>query len=293
MSDDFDALGRGGLAHWDDVEPQEPGDGPPELGFVLQDLGAAAGATVTAARRVHLRPEAVAPEFGTVEDASPVEELGLVLGGTGRLESFASGGGDVAGAYPLRPGSVLLRRGLSLAYRAGEDGLDLLLFGAHLLPSRLRDAAVAVAALEGVEVERLDKGVYRTAERDIGRALDSELCGVRHETMPAGAWSCPPHWHAEEHELFVVLDGGGRLLLFDNAGDQRAEHALRAGSVISRPAATGVAHALVAGDEGMTYLAFGTRVPSEIVYYPRSRKAFLGPLLARIEPVDDYFEGEL
>ena len=293
MSGDFDALGRGGLAHWGDVEPQEPGDGLPELGFVVQDLGASAGASVAAARRLRLRPGAVAPEFGTVEGASPVEELGLVLAGTGRLESFASGGVDEAGAYPLRPGSVLLRRGLSLAYRAGEDGLDLLVFGAHLPLSSPRDAAVAVASLEGVEVETLDKGVYRTAERDIGRALGSTLCGVRHETMPAGAWSCPPHWHAEEHELFVVLDGGGRLLLFDNAGDQRAEHALRPGSVISRPAATGVAHALVAGDEGVTYLAFGTRAPGEIVYYPRSRKAWLGPLLARVEPVDDYWEGEL
>ena len=293
MSDDVDPMGRGGLAHWDDVQPEEPAEGPPELGFVLQDLGAAAGATVAAARRLHVRPGMLAPEFGTVQGASPAEQLGLVLGGSGRLESFAPGHEDEPGTYPLGAGSILLHRGVALAYRAGDDGLDLLLFGAHLAPSWQVGAAVAVASLAGVEMETLDKGVYRTAERDIGRALGSDLCGVRHETMPAGAWSCPPHWHAEEHELFVVLEGGGRLLLFDNAGAQRAEHPLTAGAVVSRPAATGVAHALVAGDEGMTYLAFGTRVPSEIVYYPRSRKAFLGPLLARVEPVADYWEGEL
>ena len=46
-------------------------------------------------------------------------------------------------------------------------------------------------------------------------------------------------------------------------------------------------------DSGMTYLAFGTREPGEVVYYPRSRKAWLGPLLVRIEPVEDYWEGEV
>jgi uncharacterized cupin superfamily protein len=273
VTDGFDPLGRGGLAHSADVQPEEPGDGPPQLGFTVQDLGAAAGASVAGVRRLRLRPGAVAPGFGVLEGASPAEELGLVLGGSGRLETVTWGGEEDADAYPLREGSVLLHRGVSVSYLAGDDGLDLLVFGAHLLPSPLRDALVAVASLEGVEVEALDKGVYVTAERDIGRALGSARCGVRHDVMPAGAWSCPPHWHAEEHELFVILDGGGRLLLFDNAGAQSAEHALRAGSVVSRPAATGVAHALVAGDQGMTYLAFGTRVPHEIVYYPRSRKA--------------------
>jgi uncharacterized cupin superfamily protein len=292
MSDDFDALGKGGLGHWDAVEPVAPAEGPPPLGFVVRDLGAAAGATVAAVRRLQLRPEAVAPHFGVIEGSSPWEGLGLVLGGSGRVESVWPAGDDVAAAYPLRPGSIVLWRGLSFGYRAGEDGLDLLLFGADVRPDRA-DRAVGVAALEGVETETLDKGVYITEERDIGRALDSVVCGLRHDVMPAGAWSCPPHWHSHEHELFVVLEGGGRLLLFDNSGAQRAEHALRAGSVVSRPAATGAAHALVAGDEGMTYLAFGTREPGEVVYYPRSRKAFLGPLLARVEPVEDYWEGEL
>jgi uncharacterized cupin superfamily protein len=293
MSGDFDPLGRDGLANWDEIEPEAPAEGRPELGFVVQDLGAAARATVAAARRLRLRPGAIAPGFGLLEGTMPAEELDLVLAGTGRLESAGWPHGEEAGAYPLRPGTVLLSRRVSMTYRAGEDGLDLLLFGDHVALPRREDAAVAVASLAGVEVETLDKGVYRTAERDIGRALGSTLCGMRHEVMPAGAWSCPPHWHAEEHELFVVLEGDGRLLLFDNAGAQRAEHALRAGSVVSRPAANGVAHALVAGEAGMTYLAFGTRVPSEIVYYPRSRKAFLGPLLARVEPVEDYWDGEL
>jgi len=50
---------------------------------------------------------------------------------------------------------------------------------------------------------------------------------------------------------------------------------------------------LRAGDEGLTYLAYGTRVPGEIVYYPRSRKAWLGRVLVRMDLVEDYWDGEI
>ena len=181
---------------------------------------------------------------------------------------------------------MVLRRGGDPppAYRADEDGLDLLLLGAHVPPKPPFDGAVAVTALVDVELETLDKGLFVTEERDLGRALGSTLCGVRHEVMPPGAWSCPPHWHAQEHELFHVLEGDGELLLFDGDGAQREAIPMRAGHLVSRPAATGVAHALRAGGRGLTYLAFGTREPGEVVFYPRSRKAYLGPLLVRVEP---------
>jgi len=59
------------------------------------------------------------------------------------------------------------------------------------------------------------------------------------------------------------------------------------------PAGTRMAHCLRAGDQGLTYLAFGTREPNDVCYYPRSNKIFwrgLG-LIARLEPLD-YFDGE-
>jgi uncharacterized cupin superfamily protein len=53
-----------------------------------------------------------------------------------------------------------------------------------------------------------------------------------------------------------------------------------------------VAHALRAGPEGMTYLAYGTRVPADIVHYPRSAKIKLGRgLFVRAQTVD-YWDGE-
>ena len=48
-----------------------------------------------------------------------------------------------------------------------------------------------------------------------------------------------------------------------------------------------------AGPEGLTYLAYGTRDPGDICYYPRSNKiAFRGVhLIARLEKLD-YWDGE-
>jgi hypothetical protein len=54
-----------------------------------------------------------------------------------------------------------------------------------------------------------------------------------------------------------------------------------------------LAHAMRAGDEGLTYLAYGTRESNEIVYYPRSKKAWLGRVMVRLDLVDDYWEGEV
>ena len=47
---------------------------------------------------------------------------------------------------------------------------------------------------------------------------------------------------------------------------------MRAGSVVARPPGTGVAHAFRAGDGRLTLLAYGTREPNDIVFFPRSGK---------------------
>jgi uncharacterized cupin superfamily protein len=76
--------------------------------------------------------------------------------------------------------------------------------------------------------------------------------------------SYPPHCHGAEEELFVVLEGSGSVLL----GDESAE--VRRGSIVSRPAGTRVPHSFRAGDEELAYLAYGTREPNDVVYYPRT-----------------------
>ena len=48
-----------------------------------------------------------------------------------------------------------------------------------------------------------------------------------------------------------------------------------------------------AGPDGLTFLAYGTREPNDICYYPRSGKVFLGGVgvIGRIEQLD-YWDGE-
>ena len=85
----------------------------------------------------------------------------------------------------------------------------------------------------------------------------------------------------------MILDGDGVLMLDDQ------ETPVTRGHVIARPPSTGVSHMFRAGDGGLTYLAYGTRDPADICYYPRSNKiAFRGVgVIARLERLE-YWDGE-
>ena len=97
----------------------------------------------------------------------------------------------------------------------------------------------------------------------------------------------PPHCHSAEEELFVILDGSGTCILGDD------EHDVRSGHVHLPAGRHRVAHALRAGPDGMTFLAYGTRDPNDMAYYPRSSKISWRGLgvIGRIERLD-YWDGE-
>ena len=63
--------------------------------------------------------------------------------------------------------------------------------------------------------------------------------------------------------------------------------------MVARPPATRVAHQFIAGEEGLTLLTWGTRVPNDIVFYPESGKVNLRGIgmIARLERVD-YWDSE-
>ena len=125
-----------------------------------------------------------------------------------------------------------------------------------------------VAALESVEPDAMLAGC---AVRLLGRAAGAIMSGLNHVILEPGATGPPAHWHALE-ELFYVLEGSGTLTLGAD------EHPLRSGEVVARPPATGVPHHIRAGENGMTYLAYGTRVPGDSVYYPDIGKVRLRAL---------------
>jgi uncharacterized cupin superfamily protein len=78
-----------------------------------------------------------------------------------------------------------------------------------------------------------------------------------------GRLPTPPHSHSASEELFFVLGGSG---LAWQDGDVHEVRPLDC--VIYRP--DGMEHTFVAGPEGLEYLVFGTRHPTEFGWLPRS-----------------------
>ena len=305
------------LAHWEEVDGYRREAG--HLAGTWFDLGTAAGSLGAGVKRIKVDPGRWSTP-AHVEGAE--EELFYVLGGSGL--SWQSGD-----AYRVGPGDFLvhLPEGRTHTLHAGSDGLDVLAFGQRLahgntvLPrARVawmspafvdvvpigddhpfkREAAAgepeigevlerppSIVNVEDVrEVEREHSGSL-FLERDLGRAAGSVRTGLSRVTIPAGRMGWPPHCHSAEEEIFVVLDGEGTLVLDDE------ESAVRAGHVVARPPATGVSHSFRAGGSPLTYLAYGTREPNDIAYYPRSNKvSFRGVgVMGRIEQLE-YWEGE-
>lgn len=302
------------LVHLDEVDAREHAIG--DLRAARKRLGAAAGAQ----------------EIGVSEWVLPAGARSTPPHVHADEEEFfyISAGGGLAWldgtTYEVRAGDVLLHRCDAEAHTliAGDEGLTFVAFaegsrtsltylprakqfwaGKRWIPADAPHPFYADAELDPLDVpppvaERPptilrvedvapdvdERPGYRGGDRDLGKALGRRHAGLRHVTMQPGALSCPPHWHQQEEECFLVLDGDGEAWLDDE------RFALRPGSFLVRPPATGVAHALRAGDHGLAYLAFGQHRPSELVFYPRSGKVNMGGgILFRITPVD-YWDGE-
>ena len=302
-------------AHWNDVEWTRIDLGP--LQGMRQRLGAAAGAAYAGLSRYRMDPG---------ERAMPVhlhadeEEIFYVLAGSGL--SWQDGR-----TFRIAAGDCVVHRSGAEAHTiiADGDGLDVLAFssgtdtnltwlprasawwlGPRWLPSdgpdpRELEAAAGelelpkpepfrpptIVATREVATEPMRHGHVDSVRRDLGIAAGSQRSGMNHIVVAPGARNAPFHCHGAEEEIFVVLAGDGTLRL----GEDR--HAVEAGHIIARPPATRVAHQFIAGDGGLTLLAWGTREPNDVVWYPDSGKVRLRGvgLTARVEPLD-YWDGE-
>lgn len=265
---------------------------------VWHGLGGEAGTRRVGLRRIEVGPE----HFSTpVHEHGEEEEIFFVLGGEGLLwqdgETFAVAGGDCIVHRPLHGAHTL---------RAGAEGLDVLAFGQRLdaALTALPRAGVAWSGPRWVALGEGDGPFAREAEagpprcpppnperpanlialdaapsllegrmRPLGRSAGARATGLNHVRLPARGTGAPAHCHSLEEELFVVLEGGGVLELWQQGEPE--EHELARGDVIARPAGSGVAHALRAGEQGLTYLAYGTREPGDMCFYPQSGRVSL------------------
>ena len=307
------------LAHWDDVKPRRPERRG--LGGAWRDLGAAAGSRDVGLQRIELGPGEVSTP-AHVHGAE--EEIFFVLAGSGL--SWQDGKTHEIGA-----GDCIVHRARAEAHtlRAGVDGLDVLAYGQRIQVSGAHLPLVGIRwtypswveagpgenpfdrdqHLEWPEPGERPPSIVNLADvegsfggiaKRVAVAAGATKTGLNWVSLPPNGEGAPPHCHSAEEEIFVVLDGEGTLELWapPKAGatpqtEPQESHALRRGHVVSRPAGTRISHCLRSGPAGLTYLAYGTREPNDLCYYPRSNKvAFRGlGLIARLEALD-YFDGE-
>ena len=307
------------VVHWDEAPTRRREAG--HIGATWHDLGSAAGSLNVGLQRIRID----SGRWSTpAHSEGAEEEIFFVLAGSG----LSWQDGEV---YEVGPGDCLVHLAQEEAHtlQGGPDGLDVLAFGQRIphgntilpragvawaWPGFLEATPVSetehpfqreatagepevgepaerpgrIVNVAGIEPVVWGKGSRVQSERrNLGRAAGSLFTGLQHCTVAPGKWGQAPHCHSAEEELFVVLDGGGLVEL----GEE--EHPVGRGTVVSRPAGTGVAHAFRAGDVGLVYLAYGTSEPHDVCWYPRSRKiGFHGlGVIARVEKLD-YWDGE-
>jgi len=282
-----------------------------------RDLGREAGTRSVGLRRIEIAED----HFSTpAHEHGADEEIFFVLGGEGLLwqdgQTFAVGAEDCMVHRPKRGAHTL---------RGGAGGLDVIVFGQRLDPALTalpragiawsfprwvelgdgdypfaREAAAGPPECPPPQVERPPNVVALSGvtpildgrARRVGMAAGAQATGLNHVVLPPGGEGAPAHCHSLEEEIFVVLEGDGALELWAPGEKTPSEHPLRTGDVISRPPGTGVAHALRPGAEGITYLAFGTRDPGDMCFYPQlGRVSLRGLGIALRSPEIDYLPG--
>jgi uncharacterized cupin superfamily protein len=309
-----------GVTHYDDAPSREY-----ELGHLRGRwtmLGEAAGCERVGVRRIQLQPGGWSTP---VHEHGRSEEIFYVLAGAGvswqRGRTTEIGAGDCIVYLPRRgphtlhahePLDVLAfgtrefdealrlpRLGLStLGGRAAEtvagpaDGTPIQFvreseLGPPELPALPGPRPPTIVHVEAVEPDVVDRPRVGRMRRNLGRAAGAKDSSLRWVQVAPGKLAHPAQCHSLQEKIFVVLSGSGTLIL----GEE--EIPLRPGLVIGRPPGTGVAHTLRAGDEQLTFLAYGSGERGDLVYFPRSGKIGVPGLglVGRLQRAD-YWDGE-
>jgi uncharacterized cupin superfamily protein len=128
---------------------------------------------------------------------------------------------------------------------------------------------MTVANWDDVEGHRRAKGEMDATWQGLGNAAGTRGVGVNRVRVAPGKLPTPPHSHSAAEELYFVLAGSGL------AWQDGEVHEVRPlDCVIHHP--DEMEHTFVAGPDGLEYLVFGTRHPTELGWLPRSRAIRFG-----------------
>ena len=122
---------------------------------------------------------------------------------------------------------------------------------------------------DDVEGHRRAKGEMDATWQQLGKAAGTKDVGFNRVRVAPGKLPTPPHSHGASEEVFYVLAGSGLAWQDDQVHDVRAGDC-----VIHR--ANELEHTFIAGPDGLDYLVFGTKHPTEFGWLPRSGAVRLG-----------------
>jgi uncharacterized cupin superfamily protein len=131
-----------------------------------------------------------------------------------------------------------------------------------------------------VHVDDVAPAGWRVGELDVvrrrlGPVTGALRLGIAVMDIAPGARSTPPHAHADEDELFLVLEGDGLSWQSSGSRDVRT-YAVRTGDVLFHES-DGDAHTLIAGERGLRVLVLAEGSRTNITWLPRTKQFFLGP----------------
>ena len=122
---------------------------------------------------------------------------------------------------------------------------------------------MGLAHWDDVKRHHRAKGEMDAEWQILGRAAGTAGVGVNRVHVAPGKLPTPPHSHGASEELYYVLGGSGL------AWQDEQVHEVGPGDcVIHR--ADREEHTFIAGPDGLDFLVFGTRHPTEIGWLPRS-----------------------
>jgi len=150
------------------------------------------------------------------------------------------------------------------------------------------------------QAEYMEWGKGERYEANLGplaHVVGAAKLGFNITRLAPGKAAFPYHLHHNTEEVFVILEGSGRVRLADG------EHPLRQGDVVCCPTGAEGGHKIFNdSDEDLVYLAFSNKGALDIVEYPDSNKCaamvgspWEGMAFRKIFPQDadvDYWDGE-
>jgi uncharacterized cupin superfamily protein len=122
---------------------------------------------------------------------------------------------------------------------------------------------VGLAHWDDVEHHHRAKGEMDATWQRLGDAAGTKGVGLNRVRVAPGKLPTPPHSHGASEEVYYVLAGSGLAWQDGQVHEVRPRDC-----VIHR--ANELEHTFVAGPDGLEYLVFGTRHPTEIGWLPRS-----------------------